>query len=210
MKPVVEIQVVDEPLPWPVAELEPFGFLALRGGLSDGEIGAVVLGLARGNDHQGDPDLPPRPAGRLPALLHGLLSYEYPSAAGGLLVTDARTGTDFTPGCCCGLEDWRDWYDMLDGDGDARLWWGHGGQPSGDPYAERDGALVRLRAAAGAASAAGTASAAVPVAEVRALLAGVEGALRDFLADAAAWAVRTVPAHADALGPALARAVAIQ
>ncbi|MDT0409172.1 MULTISPECIES: hypothetical protein [Streptomyces] len=200
MRPVVEIQAVDGRPPWPVAALRPYGFLALRGGLSEEETGAVVLGLAQGNDHDGDPDLPPRPAGRLPALLHGLLSYEFPTAAGGLRVTDTRTGADFPPGCCCGLEDWREWYDVLDGG--PPLWWGHAARPGEDPRAERDGDVVRLRATGGAASA-------VPVAEVRRLLDGVEDALRDFLADAAGWAVRTVPAHAEALAPALARALAV-
>jgi hypothetical protein len=49
------------------------------------------------------------------SFLHGLLTYEQPFVPGGLRVVDTAGGFAFEPGCCCGLEDWRDWFRVFDG-----------------------------------------------------------------------------------------------
>ncbi len=50
----------------------------------------------------------PVPAHKSPVTLHGLLAFDDLFAAGGLRVVDDSTGAVFLPGCCDGLEDWRD------------------------------------------------------------------------------------------------------
>ncbi|MEU0437547.1 hypothetical protein ABZ153_39310 [Streptomyces sp. NPDC006290] len=56
-----------------------------------------------------DGDHPSCPAGALDSFLHGLLTFDSLFAAGGPCVTDTSTGVTLLPGCCDGLEDWRDW-----------------------------------------------------------------------------------------------------
>lgn len=46
MQPVLEIHTSDGFDLWPVAEIEPFGFLALGGRLSPAEVGTAVMRIA--------------------------------------------------------------------------------------------------------------------------------------------------------------------
>jgi hypothetical protein len=39
------------------------------------------------------------------------------SVGGGLTARDTETGAEIEPGCCLGLEMWRDWKYLLDGRG---------------------------------------------------------------------------------------------
>lgn len=78
------------------------------------------------------------PAAALDSFLHGLLTFDRLFAAGGLRVTDTSTGVAFLPGCCDGLEDWREWHWFAD---DGRLL-GFGHEPV-SPVAERFGDTVR-------------------------------------------------------------------
>ncbi|MGW2873258.1 hypothetical protein [Kitasatospora sp. NPDC001225] len=202
MRPVLEIFASDGFTLWPTAELGPYGDLALDGRLTSDEVGTAVWRLADCNDVEPDPGHAegrgPRPADPLGAFLHALLTEPHPYAPGGLVVTDSATGAVFRPGCCNGLEDWREWLDVTDGSGTA--WFGH----DPDARAECVGRVVRLTQ-----DAEGDEGPVVelPVDELRRLLAGVERDLRDFLALAAGWAERQLPGHAAAVTAALARAL---
>ncbi|CAM5722413.1 hypothetical protein SMICM304S_05284 [Streptomyces microflavus] len=139
MQPVLEIYVPDGFDLWPVAEVEPFDFLPLGGELSPDEVGTAVARIAGCNDIDPDGDRPPRPAAALDSFLHGLLTFDSLFAAGGLRVTNTSTGVAFLPGCCDGLEDWRQRTGFAD---DGRLL-GFGHEPM-SPVAERFGDTVRL------------------------------------------------------------------
>ncbi|MGA5193203.1 hypothetical protein [Streptomyces exfoliatus] len=201
MQPVLEMSVPDGFDLWPVAEVEPFGFLPLSGELSPAEVGAAVMRIADCNDIDPDGDRPPRPADALGSFLHGLLTFDTLFAAGGLRVTDRSSGVTFQPGCCDGLEDWRDWHRFIvDG---SLLGFGH--DPV-SPVAERFGDTVRLTVDAERSD---SPVIELSVAELRSLLAGAERDLADFLALAAAWASRYLPGRCAAVTAALARVVGL-
>lgn len=195
-QPVLETQPSDGFGLWPVAEPEPSGFLALDGTLTSAEVGAAVMYVAACNDIDPDGDRPPRPADPLGSFLHGLLTFDTLFASGGLRVTDRATGVTFLPGCCDGLEDWRGWYRLVDGDG--LLGFGHAPVT---PTAERLGGTIRLTVDAERSDS--------PVieltpSELRDLLAGAERDLTDFHALAADWASTHLPDHRALVGTALA------
>jgi hypothetical protein len=187
---------------WPVADSAPHGFLALDGTLDPDRVGTAVMRIAACNDvdpaHDGRP---PRPADPLGSFLHGLLTMPDPLfAAGGLRVTDSVVGATLVPGCCAGLEDWREWFDVVGADRDGGRGFGH--DPS--PMAERVGDTVRLTVDADRDD---SPVIEVPVAELRLLLAGAERDLAAFLQLAADWAAAQLPGHAGPVTAALARAL---
>ncbi|MFE5586172.1 hypothetical protein [Kitasatospora sp. NPDC056531] len=197
MQPVLEINTPDGFDLWPVAEVVPFGFLPLSGELSPAEVGTAMMRIAGCNDIDPDGDRPPRPSDPLDSFLHGLLTFENLFAAGGLRVTDDSTGTTFLPGCCDGLEDWRDWHRLVDGGG--MLGFGH--DPV-SPVAERFGGTVRLTVNAEQSD---SPVIELSVVELRHLLAGAERDLADFLALAADWVFQHLPGHWASVTAALAR-----
>ncbi|WP_058041168.1 hypothetical protein [Streptomyces roseifaciens] len=199
MHPVLEVFPAEDFTLWPVAEFDGYGFLPLSGALAPAEVGAAVMRIAACNDTDPEGDgHPPRPGDPVGALLHGLLTVDRVFAAGGLRVTDTATGLTVLPGCCCGLEDWRDWLQVVDGGSPPDL--GH--DPS--PLAERRGDLVRLTADIEEAD---SPVIELPVTEWRRMLVDVERDLADFLQLAAGWAERHLPGHAGAVAAALARAL---
>lgn len=199
MQPVVEVYAPDGFALWPVAEVESFGYLALSGELTPLEVGTAVMRIVSCNDIDPEDDgRPPRPADSLGSFLHGLLTFDTLFAAGGLRVTDSATGVVFLPGCCNGLEDWREWHQVLDGSEQA--WFGH----DPDPRAERHGETVRLTVDAEQNDS--------PVIELlatdlRRLLVGAEHDLASFLTLATDWAAQNLPRHAAPVTAALARAL---
>ncbi|MFE4972714.1 hypothetical protein ACFRAR_11405 [Kitasatospora sp. NPDC056651] len=197
MQPVLEISTPHGFDLWPVAEIAPFGFLPLSGELSPTKVGTAVMLIARCNDIDPDGDRPPCPADALGSFLHGLLTSDYPLAAGGLRVTDNSTRVTFLPGCCDGLEDWRDWHKFVD-EG-SLLGFGH--DPV-SPIAERFGDTVRLTVNAEQSD---SLVIELSITELRHLLAGAERDLADFLALAADWASRHLPRHCVPVTAALAR-----
>ncbi|MEU3641839.1 hypothetical protein AB0E59_00565 [Lentzea sp. NPDC034063] len=86
--------------------------VALSGRMSQDEVGAVLAAIADYNSGEEDE----------PAPLHGLLEADGVIMAGGLVVRDAGSGVAIEPGCCTGLEDWREWRNLADG---GALWNGH-------------------------------------------------------------------------------------
>ncbi|HET6856016.1 MAG TPA: hypothetical protein VFH94_02835 [Streptomyces sp.] len=201
MQPVLENHPPDDFTLWPVAGNEPFGFLPLSGSLSPTEVGTAVMLIARCNDIDPDGDRPPRPADALGSFLHGLLTFDDLFAAGGLRITDDSTGVTFQPGCCDGLEDWRDWHHFVDHG--SLLGFGH--DPM-SPLAERFGDTVRLTVNAEQSD---SPVIELTATELRHLLTGAESDLAGFLALAAAWGSRQLPGHCVSVTAALARVLAL-
>ncbi|MFI8292157.1 hypothetical protein ACIGBL_23755 [Streptomyces sp. NPDC085614] len=202
MQPVLEVSATAGFDLWPVARIEAYGHMPLSGALAPDEVGLAVMRVAACNDVDPAPDedRPPRPGDPLASFLHGLLTLEQPFAAGGLRVTDTAGGATLLPGCCTGLEDWREWYDVLDGGGAG--WFGH--DPS--PGAELRGETVRLTVDA---DRDGSPVILLAADELRTLLAGVERDLLAFHTAADAWASRYLPDQAPLVRAALARALAL-
>ncbi|MFD3557541.1 hypothetical protein ACFWWA_36415 [Streptomyces goshikiensis] len=203
MQPVLEMNTPDGFDLWPVAETEQFSFLPLSGGLSPAEIGTALMRIAACNDVDptDDDDLPPRPAEPLSGFLRGLLNLDGLYAAGGLRVTDNSTGITFSPGCCDGLEDWHDWYQVVDGSG--VIGYGHDPEPS---LAERLGDTIRLTVDTDRND---SPVIELSVAELRHLLASAERDLIEFLAAATDWIAEHLPDHSVPLTAALARVLAL-
>lgn len=203
MQPVLEISAVDGFALWPVGEHEPYGYLVLNGELTPAEAGSAVMCVATCNDFEPEVEHGPCPTDPLGRFLHGLLTLPELFAAGGFRVTDTTTDTVYVdPGCCNGLETWRDWLDVLDVTGRASF--GH--DPSS--AAERVGDTVRLTLDSHGAD--GSPVIELPVDQVRRLVAGAQQDLQDFLGLAGTWAERHLPAHSAAVTAALARALDLE
>ncbi|MFI8423432.1 hypothetical protein [Streptomyces sp. NPDC085479] len=202
MQPVLEIFAFDDFALWPVGEHTSYGHLVLDGRMTPTEVGTAVMRIAACNDFEPDQEHGPCPTDPLGAFLHGLLTMPDLFAAGGFRVTDMATGTVYVePGCCNGLETWRDWRQVLDGGGCS---FGH--DPSST--AERVGDTVRLTLDTEAENESPVIE--LPADHVRALIADAEADLRDFLGLAGTWAERHLPTHADAVTAALARALDLE
>ncbi|WP_406362543.1 hypothetical protein [Streptomyces sp. NBC_00715] len=200
MQPVLEIFAADDFALWPIGEHESYGHLVLNGELTPAEVGTAVMRIAACNDFEPEEEHGPCPTDPLGSFLHGLLTMPDLFAAGGFRVTDNATGTVFVdPGCCNGLETWRDWLEVLDGTGYSSF--GH------DPFsvAERVGDGVRLTFDAHGTDVGPVIE--LPTDHVRRLVAGAEQDVRDFLGLVGTWAERQLPAHAAAVTAALARAL---
>jgi hypothetical protein len=180
---------------WPVAGQPQYHLTPLTGALNPDEVGTVMAVLAEYNSSAADPGPADSPA---TAFLSSLLGAEGFIAPGGLRIQDSEHGTTLTPGCCCGLEDWRGWLEVADGD---ELWLGH--DPT--PWTEHIGARVRLHPDSERPG---------PVieiarAELPRLLASVQQDLADFLLLIAAWADQYAPGSAEALADAVDRSLRI-
>ncbi|MFB4308225.1 hypothetical protein [Actinomadura sp. GTD37] len=116
-------------------------------------------------------------------------------APGGLRVIDTTTGTTLLPGCCSGIEDWREWWSLLDGHASSGFL-GH----DPDPCGELHGDIVRMIVDAEGDD---RPMIELPTADPRRLLAGVERDLIALHRLAASWAERYVPDRAAPLARAL-------
>ncbi|MFE2009057.1 hypothetical protein [Streptomyces sp. NPDC059491] len=202
MRPVLEIHAADDFELWPIGEHEPYGHLVLNGEMTPTQVGTAVMRIADCNDFEPEDEHGPFPTDRLGAFLHGLLTMPDLFAAGGFRVTDDATGTVFVePGCCNGLETWRDWLDVLDGAGYSCF--GHA--PAS--VAERVGDNVRLTLDADSTDGGGSPVIELPLGQVRELVTGARQDVQDFLILAETWAAQYLPAHATAVSAALARAL---
>ncbi|MDG9709433.1 hypothetical protein [Streptomyces sp. DH10] len=200
MQPVLEISAADDFALWPVGERKSYGYLVLNGELTPAEVGTAVMQIAYCNDFEMEEEHGPCPTDPLGTFLHGLLTMPDLFAAGGFRVTENATDTVFVePGCCNGLETWRDWLEVLDGTGCS--YFGH--DPSS--VAERVGDIVRLTFDAYGTD--GSPVIELSVDQARRLVAGTQQDLQDFLGLAGIWAEQHLPAHAAAVTAALARAL---
>ncbi|MFD5890551.1 hypothetical protein ACFWHQ_31890 [Streptomyces sp. NPDC060334] len=185
---------------WPVGEPETHGYLVLDRKLTPTEVGTAVMRIADCNDFESEEEHEPCPTDPLGTFLHGLLTMPDLFAAGGFRVTDNATNTVFVePGCCNGLETWRDWLEVLDGTGCS--YFGH--DPSS--MAERVGDIVRLTLDAHGTD--GSPMIELSVDQVRTLVAGAQRDLQNFLSLAGTWAEQHLPTHAATVTAALARAL---
>lgn len=141
MQAVVEVPMFDSRSvpPWPVEPLVPGSWLVLNADCTDERTGLFVAALANRIDVA-------FPVGR-DEVVDALLAEELLIVAGGLQVADTRIGTNVVPGCCSGLEDWRDWTQALTG---GSPWLGHDPGPEVEVLGEdlrvwQDGGSSRHR-----------------------------------------------------------------
>lgn len=209
IRPTLETRAQEDFDLWPAAPLRPFSDLRLHGGLTPAEIGAALAGLAEANwaeleaeaEAEAEADEADAAGDPVGAFLHGLLTTDALYVPGGLWITDMATGTVVKSGCCCGIEEWRDWYSLLDGTNG--IWLGH----DPEPLAELRGETVWLKADDERPQ---SPELEFPASVLRAGLAEVERDLRAFHASAVAFAAEHLPAHAPALTAVLARAFALE
>ncbi|MEV7026846.1 hypothetical protein [Kitasatospora sp. NPDC093558] len=198
MQPVLETAALDDFDLWPIGTFTPYEFIVVNGDTAPADIGTAIASIADGttprDDDAPEPDASADPVG---AFLFGLLTGPYPYAPGGFRVTDTATGAVFDPGCCNGLDEWREWLEVLDGEGTGGF--GHG--PT--PLAQRLGDVVRLTVDLGLKADSPVIE--VRVDELRTLVARAEQDLRDFVALAGRWAEQQLPEHAAGIAAALAR-----
>lgn len=115
LQAVVEVPMFDEgPAPWPVAAAAPGSWLVLDAGCTADQVGLFVATLAARIDVAS-------PGGG-DEVVDALLAEELLIVAGGLQLSDTEAGTVVVPGCCCGLEDWREWIRVFT---DGSPWLGH-------------------------------------------------------------------------------------
>jgi hypothetical protein len=116
MQTVIRVPAFDPESPrrWPVASVAAGSWLMLKADCTDEEVGLFVAALAHRLDVES-------PAGRA-EVVDTLLAEEVLILAGGLRLLDTLTGRAVVPGCCAGLEDWRDWAQVLTG---GSPWLGH-------------------------------------------------------------------------------------
>lgn len=183
---------------WPTATLQKFDYQRLHGSMSLLEVGTAMHSFVTYNNVDVDAEEAP-PEDPLGAFLFGVLHVDTALAAGGLRLIDTDSDAVVVPGCCNDLEDWRDWFGVLDGE---TAWGGH--DPS--PAAVLEGDVVRVTADVEADD---SAVILVPAELLRPMLEGVETDLRGFLVLAKSWAERHVPEHAPRLLSALASALSM-
>ncbi|AQZ70384.1 hypothetical protein BKM31_14105 [[Actinomadura] parvosata subsp. kistnae] len=187
MDAVLEIEADAGSATWPIAA-QANGFLALSGRLSPAEVGsamAVIFGYG---------GIPTAPISELHHLLdRHLADAGRLIAPGGLRVRDTATGAEILPGCCCGLENWRQWRDVLRR---QSLWLGH----DPDTYLTFTGEAVRLTQEPDAGSTpARVSDVEIRLDELPALLTTVQLQLQGFLRLVHTWAGEIAPRAADRL-----------
>ncbi|WP_053761224.1 hypothetical protein [Streptomyces sp. AS58] len=185
---------------WPVADLPPYQFMALSGSMSPLEVGSALAMLADYNSRTGDDD---RPLTDASGAIRRLLETDKVIAPGGLRVHDTRTNVTVRPGCCCGLENWREWLDVADGE---TLWLGH--DPS--PRIEHSSDLVHLWPdGADAQETPSGPPIEIVVGDLPGILHTVQEGLQGFLSLTMQWATRHVPTLTEDLAARLDEDLAI-
>ncbi|MBB4936523.1 hypothetical protein FHR32_000828 [Streptosporangium album] len=122
--PMVEIRPIDVFQAWMVADLDAFSTIAISGHLTPAEIGAVIATLAE--VHLRDEDGLDLAEADASTVIRALLEQDDLILPGGLEVRDLNAGPAIVPGCCCGLESWREWSQVLSGE---YPWLGHDPTP---------------------------------------------------------------------------------
>lgn len=201
LEPVVQIDYGPVELPaLPLMETrEPGAWLAVSGDSTLADAGLFVAMLA---EHSGAD----RQTGAAEAVAL-VVATETLILPGGLRASDTVTGKSVVPGCCAGLEEWREWADLLNHVspmmghdpwpwvefrvGCLRLW-----QDSlNDPRRGHRNVPVRVD---------------IPEDELPGLLFGVHKALNDFLIVVHLWAVESgLASSADALTTVIDRHFAV-
>ncbi|MFF3762700.1 hypothetical protein ACFYYR_01175 [Streptomyces sp. NPDC001922] len=181
---------------WPVAEPHPAPWLPLSGAMSPAEVGTALAVLTTYNRGERRSDGAPRNAVEQ---VRRLTDAECVIAPGGIRVRDTGTGITARPGCCFGLENWRDWLDLADG---GEPWLGH--DPT--PVVEHIGETARLRNDGDRRD---SPPIDIPRARLPDLLGSAHHGLVGFLASVGQWADRHVPSLTDDLVAKLDEGLAI-
>jgi hypothetical protein len=121
-------------------------------------------------------------------------------APGGLRIRDTDAGLTVSPGCCAGLEDWREWEQAADG---QSPWLGH--DPA--PWTEHLGSKIRVWPDGGLEGEAPPSAGPpveIAVCNLPGLIADAHQKLQDFLDLLEPWGFPLAGQAADGLAPALA------
>ena len=130
---VLEVEPLDDFTAWPVSGVSERRYLALSGMMPLEEVATAIAVILDYNGVVLDDD----------AVLDGILldrhlaEAEALNAPGGLRFRDTATGAEFLPGCCSGLESWREWHDVTES---RDIFLGH----SPDPRLEHHDGGIRL------------------------------------------------------------------
>lgn len=194
MEVVMESPYERPAVPWPVADVSPFQFVRLWGGAPPEVVG---LAVARGIQYN---EIPLE--GTAGDMLRRMADAEAWGLLGGVRLTDG-SGNDVLPGCCSGVETWREWLELEYG---ANPWMGH--DPDGWVEERREGFLVCSgRLGDGPQSPPVVAARVlIPRADLPDLLAGLRKDVQGFAERVREWAVRMDPEA----GERLARGFAAQ
>lgn len=114
---VVQLQPFEGEPPWAVASAANWSFLKLFSGVTDEEVGSVILTACSYNHHL---EVQRSPIETLDAFVAE--DFVLP---GGLRFSEDEQ-VKVVPGCCAGLEDWREWLDVPNGN---TIWAGHDPSP---------------------------------------------------------------------------------
>ncbi|MEU9955332.1 hypothetical protein [Streptomyces sp. NPDC050982] len=187
MDAVLETYVASDFALWPLADSPPDRLLALSGELSSRELGTAMAVLTTYN--KGQRQRRPRAPEDSLEQVGRLLASECIVAPGGLRIRDTATGVTVVPGCCFGLENWRDWLDLMSG---GEPWLGH--DPG--PGIEHAGAVARLWPDGDRPEGLPIE---LPLAQLPGLLGSVQDRLVGFLGAVEVWATSQTPSIAAAV-----------
>lgn len=144
------------------------GYRVLSGRMTPDEIGTALAAIA---EYGKDEDFHP-------AMLRAVLDEELITMAGGLEVRDTERGVEIKPGCCFGLESWRDWGELIAGE---VPWLGHSPTPGVSFAAD----VVRVSQDA---ERPGAPACEIPISDLPGHLEGVRQDLMAFLGLVRTWA----------------------
>lgn len=172
---------------WPITEPSSDRLLVLSDRMSPADVGTAMAVIFSYNG------IPLTHAADLTEahLEQHLAEAEGLIAPGGLRFRDTAADVDVPPGCCFGLENWREWWDVAHG---QQPWPGH------DPatHITHAGHVIRLRQ-----DDEGSPTIEITRGELSGLLTKAQQDLSGFLGLARQWAAATTPGPADRLISAL-------
>lgn len=199
IEPVIETFDARDFTAWPVSLPAGSWHLVLCGELAPDDVGTAMAVIASYNHGSVTPsaeeDEQPGPA----RLIRGILQAECLLVPGGFRVRDTTAGLTVSPGCCCGLEDWREWNQIAEGRSPDL---GH--DPA--PWVEHLGPVIRIWPDGGLdeVPSAGASPIEIAVSELPELIAGAHKKLQDFLDLLEPWALPLAGEVAGGLATTLA------
>lgn len=110
-------------LPWKTANINPYQSNFLSADMTFEEVGLFVVAVAKYGD-QYNTDFSGLDKDALVAMI---LKRDGPVIGGGIAILGESDEDSIYPGCCCGLEGWRDWFRFLE-EGHSP-WMGHDPSP---------------------------------------------------------------------------------
>jgi hypothetical protein len=129
--PVIRVRRTAEFTAWPVAAPPVESLLPLSAQLTAPEVGTAMAVIAQASRAV------PGSENDAVQILRNLANARGLIAPGGLRARDTAKDLEITPSCCCGLEAWREWREVVDG---GAVWLGH--DPT--PWIEQLGPTIRI------------------------------------------------------------------